>query len=514
MLTTLLSLAALALSGPAGGEERAGVPFADFGRAFVERHCAKPASSPCPIDEVRASHFAHGAFGVVDVAYPAAALEDKQRAEDLRAIVAGLVEMQSRWIDRVAAAPAEGAKAAAPSPAAAAAKADLAALGKWVAGWKPAALAKAKGAEAKDLFALLGAPEEVRAASKQARDFLLDPKGALVVPRDRRLVRIVLAPGRRDFFELAGYAGLVDPALQAQLWTPSTEQWTNFWLGWDLVLALEYPPWKEDPRFESGLSMNKLEPDGMVQHVVQQAMGALLWLAYGEGDSHHLQQALALETVIEVCGAGNALEGDGGISVSGGTSAPYERFVPGGNSAGGSLPPMPVVGAGVITQGSWREGRGSDHFVGPLRKGQKNGAKLVFKDPPKHLENEVLRDKAAHFQLTGSDGASKHVVTAPFLGRHANARPYPPVAFLIDYREFFRAYRTAFVHWLSIHGDPAGPAASAGKLAELLRRLHAGREGGTLEANVTAVYGMPLSAKSGGEPSLEWRFLEWLEKGK
>lgn len=502
LLVCALAWTAASPAAAGGGEEKAGVPFADFGKAFVERHCKAPAATPCPVDEVRSAHYAHGAFGIVDLAYPAAALGDKQHAEDLKAIVAGLLQMQSRWIDWVA--PAD----------ATAAKADLAALGKWVADWKPASLAKAKGAPDKDLYALLDAPEEVRAAAQRAQAFLLDPKGAVVVPRERRLVRLLLAPRRRDFFELAGYAGLLDPELRTQVWTDSLEQWTNFWLGWDLVLALEYPPWKEDPKYESGLSMDKFDPDGMVQHVVQQSMLALLWLAYGEGDSHHLQQALALEAAIAVCGEGNALEGDGGISVSGGTSAPYERFVPGGASSGGVLPPMPVVGAGVMTQGTWREGRGADHFVGPLRKGQKNGAKIVFKDPPKHLESEVVRDKSAHFQLIGSDGASKHVVSAPFLGSHANARPYPPIAFLIDYREFFRAYRTAFVHWLETQGDPAGPKESAAKFGELLRRLHAGREGGALEANVAAVYGVPLSGKSGEAESLEWRFLGWLEKGR
>ena len=498
------ALACLAASSSAaGGDEKpSGIPFEGLAKAYVERHCKAPAATPCPVDEVRAAHYAHGVFGIVDLAYPAAALGDKQNAEDLKAIVAALLQMQSRWIDWVA------------RPEAGAAKEDLAALGKWVAGWKPASLAKAKAAQDKDLFALLEAPEDVRAAAKRARDLLLDPKATVVVPRERRLVRLLLAPTRREFFELAGYAGLVDPELRKQLWTPSTEQWTNFWLGWNLVLALEYPPWKEDPKYEAGLSMNKFDADGMVQHVVQQSMLALLWLAYGEGDSHHLQQAIALEAAIAVCGEGNALEGDGGISISGGTSTPYERFVPGGASSGGTLPPMPVVGAGVMTQGTWREGRGADHFVGPLRKGQKNGAKLVFKDPPKHLESEVVRDKSAHFQLTGSDGASKHVVSAPFLGSQANARPYPPVSFLIDYREFFRAYRTAFVHWLETQGDPAGPKESAAKFGELLRRLYAEREGGNLDANVAAVYGMPLSGKTGEEKSLEWRFLEWLEKGR
>ena len=65
---------------------------------------------------------------------------------------------------------------------------------------------------------------------------------------------------------------MVAPAQQAQLWTPQAVKWTGFWLEWTLVLALEYPPWADDKKFETGLSMNKFEPTGMLQHTVQQVM--------------------------------------------------------------------------------------------------------------------------------------------------------------------------------------------------------------------------------------------------
>ena len=513
--TLLLAIAALGASAesarslPRGDppakqkEQKEGeIPFERYGRTFLQTHCKAGAeASACPLEQVRSEHYVHGVLGVFDFAYPAGALSDKERVEDLRAIAKGLLGLQEHWIAWLA----QGDVAAA--------KADVATLAAWVQTWKPAALQKAKSAADKDLFALLQAGDEPRAAAKRLSAFLLAPASLGVAPTKGEPVRLLFAPRRIDFIELAGYAGLADPAQRPAVWVPSVAKWTSFWLGWDLVLALEYPPWKEDPEFKTGLSMNKYEATGMVEHVVQQATLALLWACYGESDSTYLQQSFALNMAIAVCGEGNALEGDGGRSSSGGQTAPYEKFVPGGNSAGGFLPPIPAGSQDTLTTGQWREGRGADHFAAALRKGQKNGQKLLMKHRPDEIDPALGRDNAAHFMLLSEDGAGKHLVSAPFFGKAAKEKAYPPFEFLVDYREFFRAYRTAFFHWLQTQGDPAGAEESAAKYRTLMKKVAAGGGKG-FEDVVQDVYGLPISGKNGQTESLEWRFLGWLAKGK
>ena len=78
-------------------------------------------------------------------------------------------------------------------------------------------------------------------------------------------------------------------------------------------------------------------------------------------------------------------------------------------------------------------------------------------------------------------------------------------SFVDDFREFHRAYRSGFVHWLQTQA--AGDDSPA-KFAEFLRALAAGR---SVDEAHQAVYGLPLS----GEPASqngESAFLRWLIK--
>jgi hypothetical protein len=292
-------------------------------------------------------------------------------------------------------------------------------------------------------------------------------------------------------------------------------EFTTFWIGWDLILALEYPPWSPDPQFRTGLSMDKFDKTGLEQHAVQQVANAWQWLCYGDDGAAFFHQAVAMNLAIAVCGELNALEGDGwGYGTSGGQTAPYSKFVPGGLSTGGTLPPMPAAGQDTLKKGHWREGLGKDHFAAPLRKGQKNGLKMLPKNKPEHLDPAILDDKNAHFLLIAPDESTKYVVSAPFFGPDSKAKPYPPEPVILDYREFFRAYKCAFFSWLQSQSDTKDPAASAARFRDLMRKSAESDGSQPFEELVKSIYSVPLSGKDGKTDSLEWRFLDWLGKGK
>lgn len=503
MKPLLLAFALLFAAAPSLARDD--VPFAELGKGFLKARFKSEAAGDCPMQKLREQHCAHGLIGIFDIAYPAWQLSEKQHVEDLRALCNALLSVQGHWIDWLA----KGDDAAAP------AKADVEALLLWVKGWKPAALSKVEAAADKDLFLLLGANEAQSAAAKRLTTFLSKPDVLAVAPRNGEPTHLLFAPARRDFVEMLGYAGLLDPAQPAVLWNAEATTWTSFWIGWDLVLALEYPPWSEDKEFKTGLSMNKFEPTGMLEHVVQQSMLALLWSCYGDSDALYLHQAQAMNMAIEVCGEINALEGDGGRGTTGAKTQPYEKFVPGGSSSGGTLPPIPAATQDSMKTNQWHEGLGKDHFAAPLRKGQKNAQKQLTKDKPIGLDPSVAKDKHAHFLLISPDQQVKYVVSAPFLGKYSKDKAYPPHEVIADYREFFRAFKCGFYYWLQSQADKGGAEGSAIKYKDLMKKLAARDPAAkSFEDLVVEVYGVPLSGKNGETDCLEWRFLEWLGKGK
>jgi hypothetical protein len=503
------AVALLALGAAAGGgDKKKDIPFEEFGQRFVQSRCppvkgdkpgAKPA--PCPLVELRSQSYARCVLGVFDLSYPAEDLAEKDRAEELHAIAKALLDAQGRWIDLLA------------KSDVTAAKEDVATLQTWVESWRPASLARAKGAKDKNLAVLLDPNEAQTAAAKRLTEFLLKPASLGIAPKKKEPVRLLFAPTRAEFIEVVGYAGLLDPKQRATLWQPIVGKWTSFWLEWDLVIALQYPPWEDDPAFHTGLPMNKYEANGLQQHVVQQAMTALMWHCYGDGDALYMQQSVALDVTIDVCGEANALEGNAGRGTTGAQTQPYEVFVPGASPVGGVLAPMPAAPFDAMKENQWRAGRGADRFAEPLREGQKNGQKLLLKDRPDKMDPVLARDRYAHFSLLGADEHSKSLVSAPFLGQAAHEKPYPELNFLVDFKEFFRAYRTCFFHWLREHGDPAGEAASREKFRDLVIKTATRSSKKSFESVVLEVYGTPLSGKNSETDSFEWRFLEWLGKG-
>lgn len=480
------------------------VDFAELGKSYLASHGKVTDVAALPMEKIRSDYCVHIHLGVFDPAYPIEHLSEKKHFDQLKLLCTSLLELQKYWIEWACDDPKKIETA----------NADIQSLQGWIKGWKNAAVARAASADDRDLYVVMGAKEEHIQARDRLTELLCKPDALGVAPREGTPVRILFAPTRRDFVELLGYMGLADPAQQEKHWVPVATEWTNFWIGWDMVIALEYPPWSYDKHFKQGLAMDKFSKTGLEEHALLQAGNALQWVCYGEDGVPYVHQALAMKLAIAVCGELNALEGDGwGYGTTGGRTAPYERFVPGGNSSGGMLPPIPAASQDTLKKGRWREGLGKDYYVEPLQKGQKNGLKHLGKDTPEYLDKTMLEDKTAHFLLVAPDESAKYVVSAPFFGPASKEKPYPPTAVILDYREFFRAYKCAFTHWLQTESDPKDAKGCETRFRTLLRKMHERDPSDPFENLVQEIYGVPLSAKNGEGDTLEWRFLKWLAKG-
>src|SRR6185436_5767812 len=93
-LSPLLLLAVAAPTAPSAGEDPKqnaappAVAFDKFGQEFVAAHCPKGATAKnCGVDAILDRDFARLQLGAFDIAYPAAFLEDKVKAEDFKAVV-------------------------------------------------------------------------------------------------------------------------------------------------------------------------------------------------------------------------------------------------------------------------------------------------------------------------------------------------------------------------------------------------------------------------------------------
>ncbi|MBI5432953.1 MAG: hypothetical protein HZA52_09005 [Planctomycetes bacterium] len=490
----LVLLAVMCLDLGARAQERPSpkLTFDELARSFIDRHCKKGAPvTECSFDVVLEKSYARFDLGLFAVVYPVEFLEDKGKCEALRSVLLGLVDLEQRWLDWIEPVP----------PADDTLRKDLSSMRGWIKGWKAGAFANLERAADKDWLVALKPDAAIGDAVRRAQATLLSSERFAIVPTDGKAARVLLCPTRRDFMELLSYGGLVDADARARNWWSISADWTQFWIDRTVCIALEYTPWEgSDPEFRTGLAMTKLSSTGMVQHVSQQAALALLRQCAPTVPESTLDRALAAALTLQVCGEFTTIDNAGSVSTSGARTAPYERFVPGGNPKGGTLPAIKADSQNAIVENHWRKGGGKDRFLAPLREGQKLGAKEA-----------KGKDPLANFVLVGDGG--KHVVYAPFFGPHAGEQEYPPPAFVIDYAEFFRSYRTSFVCWLADHGDTT-PAAAKEKFSKLVRALSTCTLERSFEVVVSEVYGVPISGKDGTTDSLEWRFLKWIQSGK
>jgi len=494
-LNPFLYLAAALLAAPAAAQK---TTFEELGAAFLESHCPHgDGIDMCALDTVVAASYGSIRLGAFDFCVPLEYVGDKKRGAEVQELSRALVDLQKVWVERYCA----------KEDARETLTADLAGIGAWIDGWKKADLARLAKSSGVDFYEVLEADPALIEASNRLADMIMSPEQMGIAPKHTKVLRILACPTRRDFMEAVGYAGLLQPERRKELWHEGIEQWTQFWIDRTLVTALEYAPWSPDPKFNTGKSMNEFDDEGLRQQVVLQAAQALVFTCLNRTDLALLEKGLAVDLTIAVCGRANTIDGEGAITTSGATTAPYSRFVPGGNSSGGVLPPAPAAPLNATVENHWRKGNGEDHFAAPLRKGQKAGAKRAAKDK----ENPLRKNEEAHFQL--ENAGQKYLVTAPFLGVLATQQQYPPPEFLNDYREFFRSYQTCFLHWLAEQGSQESPEKSAELIRELVQRMGTD-ETLVIDNVVEEVYGVPLSSKDPSTDSLEWRFLAWLASGE
>ena len=448
-------------------------------------------------------------LGTFEVWHPVAELSEKSKAEDFQQILLTVVRLYDVWLDW----------AYQNQPGLPEAKKDLASIAKWIESWPATSLRNLDPRESPSLYDLLGAKDEIKEASRRLR--ILEDDGIKARAWDGgwkldeiHVTRLLFCPTRKCFLEHTAFAGEIDQEQRPNLWIDDMAGRSSSWCGRTQMIALEnavYPLDFGQPF--RGSAMDHYDKSGLEQHVVERAAMSLLRDIYYYLGTHFFEDALATNLVIAVCGR-NLI----GFTWSqewrqqGASVQAYERFVPGGNPSGGALPqrlarPGPLQ-MQVTYVSEWNQSKGENYFRDPLRKAQKKGYPKIKGDKDRPSRD----DKNAHFLLHNETGGET-VVTAPFFGPDSEQKSLPPNAFLDDYEEFFRAYRSAFFEWLRLHGGSDEPD-SLLKFSLLIEGQATRDKDAPLHAVVEKVYGLPLSAADGSIDSLEWRFLEWLAKGK
>ena len=127
-------------------------------------------------------------------------------------------------------------------------------------------------------------------------------------------------------------------------------------------------------------------------------------------------------------------------------------------------------------------------------------------------EARKKHEKTGSFELMDDREIKRMVLKAPFLGAPALDAPVIPDDFWGDSLEFFRSYRTAFIHWLRTKGQRSKSKSEAafGVYLTQLAQAESGAE--SLEDTFEEVYGKPLSAAEPSKGDLEGQFLDWLSK--
>lgn len=497
-LGPVLALPMLAAWSPAFPGD-GGIDFERLNDGFVERHCGEK-DQECSTEAVLARDYLNLRLGVFDVYWPREALVKAEDAEQCTAILSGLAQLQSDLVGWLALEP----------ELAQSIHADFATVTTWLGESKPKDFLKVAKEPDPGLPAAAKAPQPVVEALGRLAEVLVDRERLGIAPQYVENVGLVICNERLPFMEWIGHLGTEDADWKSIHWNEGANDWTQYWKGPTMFLALQYAPFSGfDPSFSSSMDPKKLDKDGLRQHVLNQAARALLFRWFNQPDFAPLERALAANLVIGVSGQIAVLDGEGMIRSSGATSAPYSRFVPGGMSSGGVLPPAPAGGMDTLVNSKWREGKGQDHFVGALRKGQKDGAKLASKD----RSNPLREDENVHFTIDSDQSGAKWVAHAPFMGPYASLQAYPEPEFLNDYREFFKSYQTAFHHWLSTVAEPAeGTREEA--YAAFLRELGTPDYTGSIGDALEKAYGLPVSGPNSETDSLEFRFLAWIATHK
>lgn len=422
-------------------------------------------------EDVVAKHALVLRLGAVELLFPTAGLHDAQDLTDLREAALAVCQMQKTWCEWMTA-------AAAPTEVDAAGRSVQA----WIKGWRWPANAAA-----------LAEVDESVAAARDAFAAAM----AKVLGQDAAKARATcwLAPTRLDYARMLGLLGALAAENRPFLWTKDVLASSEAWAVRPRVLqivALEYGAPDELGGVMTGVRMDAREKGGLLQHVVQRTAASLAVLAFGDSLDRNFEAGLSQDLVIALYRENNARSGGSG---RGRYAAARSQFVAGGASSGGLLPAIDL-------DSQWRQTKGKDWFVRPLKQGQKAGAKQAGgKDQAGRLGSFLLQD---------DEGKPGHVVRAPFLGL-PESLPGVPGNYDSDFKELLRAYRSAFVHWLREFAGK-GSSDSRQKFAAMLREMADGSGRVSFELAVRRAYGERLTADAPDPPSLEWKFLTWLSR--
>jgi hypothetical protein len=238
--------------------------------------------------------------------------------------------------------------------------------------------------------------------------------------------------------------------------------------------------------------MNVHNENGLEQQLAQLAFGSLVLSRFGNRIDPDFSLALCNNLVVDAFGEVDTRT-DGDLRPK--TTQAVSMFVPGGNSAGGTLPTN-------YADGRFRSpDHGKDRFVRVLRVVQLQGSK----------DARSPYEKIASFQLQDDAEKAKMVIRGPFMDPAAQAMQPVPSRFEGDLLELLRSYRVCFLHWLR-NESMDKQSTSRARFSKLLQQL-AGPEAPAGPADaVRAVYDAPLSDPKASQSSLEGRFLRWLAK--
>jgi hypothetical protein len=502
LLAPLLILGSSLHAAPlqADTEEAATVDFEAMANGFLAENGLEATGKVQ--DLLDGEHFLRVEIGGFDLRIPKGGLADPEAGERVEEAALALIDLQEVWFGwRATAGDAE------------AYEKDWNAVRKWVKTWSGQKLARCEGGEA-SLLEELRANNKVTEAQARLREYTRPEEKAIKTVGDLNVV--VLASTRRDFIQVVAVCGLLDERSRSSLWKDEVIKQPATWTGWTQLVSLENPAWPVDlaEPFASD-SHKRRDKTGLSQFVVDRGATFVLRKHFFRHGTHFFEQALGTNLVIAAIGKNNLYSGDWKLEyrTSGAKTQAYERFVPGGNPSGGTLPPR-RAGPGMITGSMveisrYRANEGVGFFVEPLKEGQKLGAKSAGKDK----DNPLRHDKLAHFQLHSFEENTDFPIAAPFLGPFAEGKTLPPLEFLDDYEDFFRAYRAGFISWLQSAGA-GDEEESQARFAQLLEAQATRKNRTAFHEVVESVYGVPLSGENGETDSLEWRFLAYLKKGR
>ena len=136
--------------------------------------------------------------------------------------------------------------------------------------------------------------------------------------------------------------GLLNPSQRTALWSDKLLNQTASWYEWIQILALtnsDYPADPNHPFIDTPKNAN--DPSALHQYIADRAGTAMVRKEYWRHVTAFFEQTLVTNLVIAVAGKnGQFTQGEWKMewSRAGASTQPYERFVPGGNPAGGVLP--------------------------------------------------------------------------------------------------------------------------------------------------------------------------------